>query len=187
MWVAIVLLPLVRPGCPTLTTTAVLADLSVLVVATALICGSTTLLTPFKTTGHADSTQHVSRLGLALSPATARQDAALVAAAGPHVTPGRTPVFATDANSGLAYLLGGVPAGSSWNDDDHTRTAGILALACRRGDVASPPVLLLSRPADSDLVRALAGCGFHYPGGYRRLPVPGGPENLTVMVPDQGR
>jgi hypothetical protein len=89
-----------------------------------------------------------------------------------------------DQNAGLTYLSGGVPAGSTWNDESSpTRTAGILALACRNGDVGRAPVLILSRAVDRDVAQSLRGCGFDYPRGYRRVPVPGGPPDLTVLVP----
>jgi hypothetical protein len=184
MWVAAVLVLLTRANFPVLMVTAALADLAVVVVVTALIAGSTTFMSPFKTSGYDDAHGSVARLGVTVSVETARQYDALEAAVAPYVVDGRTPVFAMDQNAGLTYLVGGVPAGSTWNDSfSPTRTAGILELACRNGDVASPPVLLLSRPVDGPLGRALDACGFDYPSGYRGLPVPGGPPDLTVLVP----
>ena len=60
-------------------------------------------------------------------------------------------MLALDQLAGLTYLVGGVPMGSTWTDAvSPRRTAGILALACRNGDVdpTLPPVLLLDRPLD---------------------------------------
>ncbi|HEX4472371.1 MAG TPA: hypothetical protein VH085_10395 [Nocardioides sp.] len=187
MWVALVLMATTRADCPTLTTKVVLADLSALVVLTALICGSTTIATPFKTSGLTDATAGVPPLGVDVTPAVAGQYEALDQALASYVHRGSTPVFAMDQNAGLTYLVGGVPAGSTWNDGaSPTRTGGILALACRHGDVRAAPVLLLSRRVDPDVARALDGCGFGYPQGYRRLAVPGGPAHLVVMVPRGG-
>ena len=184
MWTAAVLMLACRERGPEIVTTAVLVDLAVLVVVTAMITSSSTLMNPFKTSSVVDATTIVPSLGVRLDPATARQYAALVAAVGPHVVPDRTPVLTLDQNAGLTYLLRGVPAGSTWTDAaSPSRTAGILELACREGDVAAAPVLVVDRPVDPALRRALAGCGFDYPAGYRELAVPDGPPGLRVFVP----
>jgi hypothetical protein len=168
-------------------TSAVLVNLAVLVVATSMIAGSTTLRNPFKTTGIGEDTVHVSSLGVRLAPATARQYSALETALGPYIVRDRTPMITLDQKAGLTYLLGGVPAGSTWTDAvSPTRTAGILELACRNGDLSADrrPVLILDRPVDRHLVRAMQLCGFGTLDRYRRLSVPGGPSGLSVLVPD---
>ena len=186
MWVALVLMMVTREDCPQVMSIAVLTDLAVLVVATAMIAGSSTLMTPFKTTGVDDDTAQVAALGVRLSPETARQYAALQTALAPYLVPGRTPMITLDQKAGLTYLLHGVPAGSTWTDvASPTRTAGILELACRNGDVSSTrrPILILDRPVDRYVARAMEACGLGYPTDYRRLEVPGGPPDLSVFVP----
>jgi hypothetical protein len=184
LWVALCLMVTARPTCPGYVRTAVLVDLGVLVVATAMIAGSTTLLSPFKTASVREATTLVPQLGVRLDPPTARQYDALATALAPYVVAGRTPVLTLDQLAGLTYLLGGVPAGSTWTDAaSPSRTAGILRMACDHGDVRSAPVLVVDRPVDPGLQRALAGCGFDYPAGYRPLAVPSGPPGLRVFVP----
>ena len=187
MWVAVALLLAAREHSSTFASTAILVDLAVLVVATAMIAGSTTLLTPFKTASVSEATTLVPQLGVGLDPATARQYEALATALRPYVVAGRTPIITLDQLSGLAYVLGGVPAGSTWTDGaSPSRTAGIFSLACEHGDVTSAPVLVLNRPVDPALQRAMAQCGFDYPAGYRPLEVPSGPPGLQVLVPRAG-
>jgi hypothetical protein len=187
MWVGLVVLTLARSGPSTVMTTAVLLDLGVAVVATALICGSNTVMTPFRSDGLDASRSRVPQLGLDVSPDLARQLEAVARALAPYVEPGSTPVLSMDRDAGLTYLVGGVPAGSPWNDPSSpTRTAGILELACDRGDVRRAPVLLLTRPVDHDVAHAMTECGFPFPEDYRHLSVTGGPPMLTVYVPRNG-
>jgi hypothetical protein len=185
MWVALVVMPVARAYSPRVVTTAVTVNLAVLVVATAMIAGSTTLQDPFKTTGLSEDTALVPALGVRVSTATAGQFAALRRALDPYVVPGVTPMITLDQKAGLTYLLDAVPAGSTWTDAvNPTWTAGILELACDNGDVAdATPVLLLDRKVDRSLAQAMQHCGFDYPGDFRRLAVPGGPPDLTVYVP----
>jgi hypothetical protein len=119
-----------------------------------------------------------------VAPTQARQWAALSDAVSPHVVAWKTPILTLDEKAGLAYLLGGVPAGSTWTDKyTKSRTAGIVALTCRQGDLTQPPVLVIDRSIDPELADALRGCGFPYPSGYRPLDVPGGPPGVRVLVP----
>lgn len=185
MWVAGVVVLAGRPGRPAHSTYAVATSLAVLVVAVAAIAGSTTMMSPFKTTGFRSDTVSVPALGVRLSPATARQFAALRRALAPYVTRGVTPMLTLDERAGLTYLLGGVPMGSTWTDSGTPdRTAGILALGCRHGDVdpRRSPVLLVNRRPDPALVAALDGCGFAFPRDFRALHVAGGPRGIRVYV-----
>lgn len=187
MWVALVLLLGVRAAPPRVAGAAVLINLMVVVVATSMISGTTTLMSPFETTSWRDSTARVPQLGLRVAPTTARQYDALVTALGPYVDEGSTPVITLDQKTGLTYLLGGVPAGSTWTDAaTAARTAGLLELACRHGDLSGTrePVLVVDRAVDPALARAMTQCGYHYPDGYRRLDVVGGPPGVRVLVPD---
>jgi hypothetical protein len=162
------------------------ASLGMHVVAVALIAGTTTYLTPYATTGYTADTVAVGALGgLRLSSTTAGQFQALLSATAPYVTPGRTPMLSLDRKEGLIYLLDGVPIGSTYTDSaTPARTAYLIALACRNGDVevSRAPVLLFDRPVDAHVVSALRGCGFDFPDAFRRLPVPGGPPTVTVWV-----
>ena len=84
------------------------------------------------------------------------------------------------------YVLGGTVAGPLWTDAaSPDRSAAILELACRNGDVdlTRPPILLLTRTVDPSSVAALDACGFDYPDDYIVRVVPGGPPGVTVMVP----
>jgi hypothetical protein len=184
-WVAAALMLATDGAGFPIRSTAVVVNLAVLVVGTAMIGGTTTLKDPFKTTGLRDDTSHVPALGVSLSQATAGQYAALATALRPYVVPDRTPMITLDQKAGLTYLLHGFPAGSTWTDAaSPTRTAGILELACRNGDVPAGhlPVLVLDRPVDRHLARAMRDCGFGSTTDYRRLPVPGGPPGLSVYV-----
>ena len=76
--------------------------------------------------------------------------------------------------------------GSTWTDPwSMARTAGILELACRNGDVdrAHTPVLIVNRDLDPAVIEALRVCGTDYPNDFRRLAVPGAPRGLQVFVP----
>jgi hypothetical protein len=184
MWTAVVLM--LAANGPTLSSFTVLIDLCVVVVAIALLGGTTTLLDPFKTSGYASDTASVPQLGLRLASGTAEQDRALERAVDPYVDRDRTPMFTAQSYAGLIYLLRGVPVGSTWNDlGSGNRTAGILKLACDNGDVAADmvPILLLTRQPSTTLVRALGHCGFNYPRDYRQLAVPHGPPQVRVFVP----
>ncbi len=146
LWAAIVLMMVTRAGVPRVTTFAVLVDLSVLVVATAMIAGTTTLMAPFKTTSFHADTHQVPRLGVRVSASTARQYDVLQSALAPYIDRGTTPVITLDQMAGLTYLLGGVPAGSTWTDAvSPTRTAGILESR-------------LSQPRRSGRTRSRADC-----------------------------
>jgi hypothetical protein len=185
-WVALVLLIAADTDSFPIGSTAVLANLGVTVVATAMIAGSTTLISPFRTTGFEADTTGVANLGLRVSPGAAREFNALRRALDPYVVPQRTPVITLDQKAGLTYLLDGLPVGSTFTSAaSPTRTSGILELACDRGDVPTDrkPVLIVDRPIDSELARVMRGCGFGDVGSYRRLIVPGGPSGLTVLVP----
>jgi hypothetical protein len=184
-WVAVVVLLAVLTPRPAWAEVAVWVNLAVAVVAVAAIGGSTTLMTPFASDGHADDTVTVPSLGLKVSPREASEYAALVGALTGHVTPGETPMVTLDRKAGLTYLLGGVQLGSAWTDvETPERTGGLIELDCRRRDRPPPaPVLLVDRPVDDALVRALRACGASYPDEYEELPVPGGPAGLTVYVP----
>ena len=187
LWAALALMLAARrrapEGLPHLAVTANLAALGVMV---AMLAGSTTLLDPFKTTGYSDDTVHVDALGLDLSPEVAGQYAALQRALSPYVERGRTPVVSLDQAAGLTYLLDGVPVGSTWTDyTSFARTAHLIDLACRRGDVPTshPPVFVVDRPVDDVLAAAVGRCGWRFPDDFRRLAVPGGPPDFTVWVP----
>lgn len=189
MWVALALMLVVDGDAFPVASTAVLVDLAVLVVATAMVAGTTTLQTPFRTDGFQDDTASVPELGLRVPPTTVGRYHALETALAPYVVRGSTPMITLDEKAGLTYLLGAVPVGSTWTDQGTpTRTAGIVELACRNGDLSTggPPVLLTDRPIDRYLRHALDVCGVDYPAAYRRLRVPGGPPGLTVLVPRAG-
>ncbi len=185
MWVAGVVVLAARPGRPAGSSYAVAASVTMLAVAVAAIGGTTTLMSPFKTTGYRSDTVSVGALGVRLSPQVAGEYAALQRALAPYVTAGVTPMLTLDERAGLTYLLGGVPMGSTWTDSGTPdRTAGILELACRNGDVdrSRPPVLLFNRTPDPALVHALGGCGFAFPQDFRALHVAGGPPGIRVYV-----
>jgi hypothetical protein len=187
MWVALVLMLSGDSERFPAATSAVLVDLAVAAAAIAMIAGTTTLMTPFKTSGFFEADVRLPAVGVRVSPQTASRYAALSKALHPYVVRGRTPMISVDEQAGLVYLLGGVPAGSTWTDAaSPSRTAGILALACREGDVRHAPVLLLTRRVDRELAATLGDCGYPYPSSYRRLPLAGGPPRLTVMVPRGG-
>jgi hypothetical protein len=186
MWVgAVLVLATARPRSEA-ATFGIGASLGMDVVAVALIAGTTTYQTPYSTTGYTADTVAVGALGgLRLSGTTAGQFRALLTATAPYVTPGRTPMLSLDRKEGLIYLLDGVPIGSTYTDSaTPARTASLIALACRNGDVdvSRAPVLLFDRPVDPRVVSALRGCGFDFPSAFRRLAVPGGPPTVTVWV-----
>ena len=186
MWMALVLMLVARPDASEVDVTAVLSNLAVVVVAGALLAGSTTLVSPFNAGSFRSDTSLVPDLGLRVPRQVAAQYRALQDALGPYLDRGSTPVFALDQKAGLTYLLGGVPAGPTWTDRaSPDRTAGILELACRNGDVPGDrrPVLILDRRPDPQVHRAMTTCGFDYPAAYRRLSVPAGPPGITVLVP----
>ena len=185
-WVALVLLLAADTDAFPIGSTAVLANLAALVVATAMIAGSTTLMSPFRTTAFDQDTTRVASLGVHLSPEVAGQYAALQKALDPYLVPRRTPVLTLDGKSGLIYLLDGVPVGSTWTDAaSPSRTSGILELACDGDDVptALRPVLVIDRPIDRRLAQVMDRCGFDYPHGYLELDVPDGPPGVRVLVP----
>ncbi|MDX6357228.1 MAG: hypothetical protein QOH37_282, partial [Nocardioidaceae bacterium] len=187
LWVAPLFIMVSRTSRSTIPRFAFETSLIVFLVTVAVLAGTTTWMSPFKTTGVSSDTVAVPSLGgLRLAPGTARQDAALEDAVAPYVERGATPVLTLDQLAGVTYLIGGVPMGSTWTDAaSPRRTAGILALACRNGDVdrARTPVLILDRPMDPAVRGALRGCGASYPSDFRPLPVPDGPEGLRVFVP----
>jgi hypothetical protein len=189
MWMALILMLVAHLDSSHVAVTAVLADLAVFVVVTALLVGSTTLVDPFNAGRFGDDTARVPGLDVRVAPDLADQYRALTDALAPYVVRGSTPVLAFDQKAGLTYLLGGVPVGPTWTDRASPRgTAGILALACRNGDASAdrPPVLIVDRSPDPELRRTMATCGFDFPAAYRRLPVPDGPPGLTVLVPRSG-
>jgi hypothetical protein len=152
-----------------------------------LLAGSTTLISPFKTTGFADSSASVPGLGgLEVSPSTADQFSALREGLASHLQPSPAPFYSLDGLNGLVFMLGGSVLGSPWTDvDSPERSAAILRLACRNGDVdpTRAPILLLNRPLDTASIHALAACGFAFPDDYIKLSVEGGPPGVTVYVP----
>ena len=155
-----------------------------------VLAGTTTLLTPFKTSGYAASTASLPGApDLRVSPTVAAEYDAVVTALAPYLDPtSPEPFYALDRLSGLVYLLGGHVIGSPWTDASAPeRSASLLALACRRGDVDPnrPPVVLVNRPVDAASIAALRGCGFPFPSGYLRVPIDGGPAGLTAWAPDR--
>jgi hypothetical protein len=186
LWVAVAVLLAARGESSSTAAGAVLVNLAVLAVTTAMVAGSNTLLTPFKTGSVGEDSVRVPQLGVRVGATEASQYRALAVALAPYVVPRSTPVLALDQKAGLTYLVGGVPVGSVWTDPHNVpRTAGIVDLACRNGDVSArvEPVLLLDRPVDPALRDALSRCGVDYPGGYRELDVPAGPPGVRVLVP----
>lgn len=190
MWVAIVLILVSRRPPARVVAFGVSTYLAVLVMMVALVSGTMTLFSPFKTTGAGADTVLVAELnGLRLAPEAARQVAALRSVLGPYVVPGTTPFLSLDELAGLTYQLGGVPVGSTWNDASADRTAGILRLACRNGDVdpARAPIVIARHAPDPKVAAALRYCGFDYPSAYQPLAVPGGPVGVQVLVPREAR
>jgi hypothetical protein len=186
MWVGVVLVLATARSRSEAATFGIGASLGMLVVVVALVAGTTTYQTPYATTGYTADTVAVGALGgLRLSSQTAGQFQALLTATAPYVSRGRTPMLSLDRKEGLISLLDGVPIGSTYTDSaTPARTAYLIALACRNGDVdvSRAPVLLFDRPVDFRVVSALRGCGFDFPGAFRRLAVPGGPPTVTVWV-----
>lgn len=163
---------------------------SSLATAIGLVCalsGTTTLLTPFKTNGYADSTTPLPGVtDLRVSAAAARQYSAVASALAPHLDPtSPTPFYTLDRLSGLVYLLHGRVIGSPWTDASApARSASILTLACQHGDVDpdQAPVVLSNRVIDGGSVKALQSCGFPFPQGYVRVSIVGGPPGLMAWV-----
>ena len=156
-----------------------------------VLAGTTTVLTPFKTSGYTASTAALpGSPDLRISPTVAAEYDAVLTALAPYLDPtSPAPFYALDRLSGLVYLLGGHVIGSPWTDASAPeRSAGLLALSCRRGDVDPnrPPVVLVNRPVDEASVAALQGCGFDFPSGYVQVPIQGGPTGLTAWVPREG-
>jgi hypothetical protein len=192
LWVAPLFIMVSRTWRSPVSRFAFETSLVVFLVTVAVLAGTTTYMSPFKTTGVSSDTDAVPSLsGLRLAPDTARQYAALEDAVAPYVQRGVTPVLTLDQLAGVTYLIGGVPMGSTWTDAaSPRRTAGILALACRNGDVdrTRTPVLILDRAMDPAVRDALRGCGASYPSDFRQVAVPGGPDGLRLFVPaDSGR
>jgi hypothetical protein len=186
-WVAMPVLACLVTRRPAWAVRATWVNLSVMSLAVAVTAGMTTVLTPFGAIpGYADETVPVSELGgLRVSAREADQYAALTDALAPYVSPGETPMVTLDARAGLTYLLDGVQLGSVWTDSaSPPRTAYLVDLDCRRRDEPpGPPVLLVDRPVDAALARALRVCGASYPEDYVEVPVRGGPEDVRVFVP----
>jgi hypothetical protein len=185
LWVGLVLLMAHQLHGKTWAISTMWTNLAVLSVTVAAVSGSTTLLTPFGTSGYGDDTVAVPALGLKVSRESAEEYTALAEAVRPFVVRGKTPMVTLDRKAGLTYLLGGVQLGSAWTDAETLRRTGqLVALDCRRrGEPHLAPVLLVDRPVDDALVRALGSCGTAFPSDYRRLRVPGGPNDVTVFVP----
>jgi hypothetical protein len=185
MWVGAVLVLAVGLGRPMTAWWAVGSSLGMCVIATSLIAGSTTLMTPFKTTGFTSDTASVPALhGLVLDASDAARYAALDRALAPYVRPGQTRVLTVDEISGYTYALGAMPAGATWTDDSSpSALAQLWRMACHGGTVGDRPVILSDRPLEPVLVSALRACSVDYPAGYQRVPVPGGPTGLMVYVP----
>jgi hypothetical protein len=184
MWMAVGVMAAQRAAPNRLRSEVPLVGLALTVVTTTLIAGTVTLTSPFRTAAWDSPTVEVLSLGVRVAPTQARQWAALSHAVSPYVVARTTPILTLDEKAGLAYLLGGTPAGSTWTDKyTKSRTAGIVALTCRKGDLTQPPVLVIDRAIDPELADALHGCGFPYPSGYRPLDVPGGPPGVRVLVP----
>ena len=187
MWVATVFIVVSRSARAPVSLFTVETSLILCMVTVAMLAGTTTLLSPFKTTGVSSDTVAVADLGgVRVSPSTAHEYAALEEALAPYVQRQVTPVLTLDRLAGLTYLVGGVPMGSTWTDaSTPARTAAILDLACRGGDVERrhPPVLIFDRAPDDLLLGALHRCGFDYPADFRQLKVLGIPPGLRVFVP----
>ena len=187
MWVAAILVFATRPGRAPQSLPAVLACLALLATVVAALAATTTLLTPFKTSGYSASTSPVDELGgLRVTPARARQYDALITALAPYVERGTTPILQMDTHAGLVYLLGGVPVGSAWTSGDAPqRTADLISLACEDGRVDRDltPVVLLTRPLDDAVIEAMRMCGHDLETDVRPLDVPDGPPEITVLVP----
>lgn len=158
------------------------------IVIASTFAGSTAMLTPFKTSGFKESTSQIPGIPeLRVDDVAASQFQAVTRVLAPFIQPGsRTPFYTLDELSGLVYILGGRVIGTPYtNASAPNRSAAILALACRRGDVDSsrPPILLLNRAIDQESSSALMECGFAFPAKYREISIPGGPRGLTAWVP----
>lgn len=182
MWVAAVLVlapdPLGVSGLP------VRAALVMAAVSISLLAGTTTLMTPYRTTGFAESTAPVAALGVRVSPETAEQFAAIERTVGPDVVPGETPMVTLDRMAGLTYLLGGVQLGSPWTDPiTPDATAGVIRLDCADRPLTRPPVLIVEVEVPGVVAEALRACGVDFPAGYQRREIPGGPPGVWAWVP----
>jgi hypothetical protein len=186
MWVAAIAVVATAAPRPGLAGFAVLGSLVAVALEVAMIAGTTTLITPFHTSGLRGDTATVDGLrGLKVPAEDAREYDALRTALTPYLRRDRTPMFTVGRIAGLTYILGGVPIGPTWTDASHPDVlADTLSFACRNGDAPSrPPVLLLDRPVDRGLIEAMRGCGFDFPAAYRSLPVHGGPPGVRAFVP----
>jgi len=188
LWVAGLILlisgPFALPALRFLASSALATAIGV----SCVLAGTTTLLTPFKTSGYAASTASLPGApDIRISPPVAAEYNAVITALTPYLDPtSPSPFYALDRLSGLVYLIGGEVIGSPWTDaSDPDRSATLLALACHRGDVdrARPPVVLADRPIDVASMAALKSCGFPFPSGYVQVPVVGGPAGLRIWVP----
>lgn len=188
LWVSLAIIfasgPVWRPPMRWMTWTSIAACICV----AAALGGSTTLLTPFKTSGFSASTETLTGVSeLQVSRELAAQSLALKRALAPYVQgTSRTQYYTLDQLNGYVYILGGKVIGSPYTSASAPeRSADILAFACRRGDVdfSRPPILLLNRVIDPASSDALAGCGFAFPQTYREIPIPGGPDGVTAWVP----
>jgi hypothetical protein len=161
-----------------------LGGASVVVLVT-LIAGTGMLLHPYRTTPYSEDTASVPGLAsVRVSPAAARQYAAVRHALSPHLEGGKAPVFALDRMSGLVFIAGGTAAGEPWNGTE-LRSGAVLKRACEQGEVGPdhPPIVLLNRSVAKPDIKALGACGFVFPGDFTEVPVRNGPPAVRLYVP----
>ena len=150
------------PSRPALVT-VVVADLSVLVVGTTLVAArrpSATRSTP----GSARTRR--GRQGSAYgSPRI--WPASSSPGRGPRAptSPRSTPVLALDENAGLTYLWAASRPAPHGPTGSPARTAGILELACRHGDVPDTRRSVLSRPGRPGVAHATGRLRLRVPAG----------------------
>ena len=185
MWVAAVLVLAVGNQTSAASSTAVVVGLGVLIVTGTMVAGTQTLMAPFEGGSVVANKNSVADLGLRVSGEAAAEYTALTHALSPYVIRGQTPMFSEDPTAGLIYQLGGVPVGSTWNDQESVhRTAGILELACRSAPINGrlEPVLFLDPHPKPVVVRALRHCGYEFPAHFRELQIAGGPLQVRIFV-----
>lgn len=146
---------------------------------------------PFRTSSYLKSTTPVSAESvgtLRVSPEAARQFASLqraTAAASPT-----SPVMAFDELAGLVLILDGRSVGEAWySSSDQTRTAQGIKNYCeshRDPWSSGRPIIVLNRAITSLDTDALRHCGLSFYSDFTMVPVPRGPEDVTLYLPRQG-